>query len=65
MVQPVLKRGCDKTDPSNYRPISIVSAVAKVFEKCINQHIVEYFEINKIILDRQYRYRESRPPPIS
>ena len=27
MVQPVLKRGRDKTDPSNYRPISIVSAI--------------------------------------
>ena len=60
MVQPILKRGCDKTDPSNYRPISIVSAVAKVFEKCINQHIVEYLEINKIISDRQYGSRESR-----
>ena len=60
MVQPVLKRGCDKTDPSNYRPISIVSAVAKVFEKCINQHIVKYLEVNKLISDRQYGFRESR-----
>ena len=62
MVQPVsdfLKRGCDKTGPSNYRPISIVSAVAKVFEKCINQHIVEYLEISKIISARQYGFRES------
>ena len=60
MVEPVLKRGCDKTDPSHYQPISIVSAVAKVFEKCINQHIAEYLEINKIISDRQYGFRESR-----
>ena len=37
-----------------------MSAVAKVFEKCVNQHIVEYLEINKIISDRQYGFRESR-----
>ena len=50
----------DKTDPSNYRPISI--DIVEIFEKCINQqqHIVEYLEINKIISDRQYGFRESR-----
>ena len=37
-----------------------MSAVAKVFEKCVNQHLVKYLEINKIISDKQYGFRESR-----
>ena len=60
IVQPILKHGCDKTEPSNDRPISIVSAVAKVFEKCINQQLVNYLEINKIVSDKQFGFRQSR-----
>ena len=58
-VQPVPKRG-DKTDPSNYRPISIISVISKVFEKYVNDHIISYLEDNKIVSDKQYGFRQTR-----
>ena len=58
-VQPVPKKG-DKTDPRNYRPISIISVMSKVFEKYVNDHIVRYLEDNKIISDTQYGFRQKR-----
>ena len=38
----------------------LLSAVAKVCEKCVNQHLVNYLEINKIVSDKQYGFRQSR-----
>jgi hypothetical protein len=39
-VQPVGKKGC-KSDPKNYRLISIISVIAKVFEKHVNRSTEE------------------------
>ena len=38
-VQPILKSG-EKTNVSNFRPISILCVLSKVFEKNIHKHIV-------------------------
>ena len=40
-VLPIFKGG-DKSDPSNYRPISILPTVSKIFEKHINKHLMAY-----------------------
>ena len=40
-VFPVFKGGA-KSDPSNYRPISILPTVSKLFEKHVNKHLMNY-----------------------
>ena len=42
---PVDKGGND-LDPSNYRPISTLSALTQIFEKLICEQLVNYLEIS-------------------
>jgi hypothetical protein len=49
-VQPVSKKG-HKDDPSNYKPISILSVVANVFEKQINHNIISYLKKSKLSME--------------
>ena len=34
----------DKKDKNNYRPVSILSNISKLYERCMHQEISEYFE---------------------
>ena len=45
-VVPVYKKG-DKTNTTNYRPISLISCIGKVFEKCVFKHLHNYIVFNK------------------
>ncbi|PNF35146.1 hypothetical protein B7P43_G09274 [Cryptotermes secundus] len=58
IVKPVFKSG-DKLNISNYRPISLLPAFSKVFEKVIysrlNQHLIQ----NKILASDQYGFRKN------
>ena len=47
-VVPVFKKG-DKTDPSNYRPISLLCCMGKVFEKCVFKHLHNYLVSHNLI----------------
>ena len=40
-------------DPLSYRPISLTSCLARVFEKALNMQIRKYFGVNKLIYDHQ------------
>ena len=51
-VQPVPKKG-DGSNPSNYRPIALASAVAKVFETLPNSHFIKHLESNSLLSDHQ------------
>lgn len=57
-IIPVHKKG-STTDPSNYRPISVLPTIGKIFEKCINNRIVKHLEINDVLHDRQFGYRNN------
>ena len=51
-VIPVFKKG-DKTDVSNYRPISLLSCIGKVFERCVFKHLHNYLITNNLITSVQ------------
>ena len=55
-VTPVHKKG-DINDPSNYRPISILPVVSKVFELILKKQFVAYLEENSILHINQHGFR--------
>ena len=59
LVRPVPKKG-DRSNPSNYGPIALTSAVAKVFETLLNSHFIKHLESNNFLSDNQYGFRKAR-----
>ena len=45
-------------DPSNYRPLSILSTVSKVFERSATDQLVHYLESNNLLNKIQHAYRK-------
>ena len=45
-VTPIFKGQGDTNDPNNYRAISVVSRVAKIFEKNVKTQLISHFENN-------------------
>jgi len=57
IIKPVFKRG-DRTNYTNYRPISLLTSFSKIFEKAIYIRLTEYLLNNKILSDSQYGFRK-------
>ena len=58
-VTPIHKKG-DRTDPSNYRPISLTSHVCKVLESIVRSKIIGHFNENNLMSEAQHGFREGR-----
>ena len=56
-VTPIFKGG-DRNVPYNFRPISVLPILSKIFEKHINIHLQTYFESNKILYKLQSGFRK-------
>ncbi len=47
----------DDTLFTNYRPISLLPAISKIFEKVILKQLYEFFQVNKLFYNSQYGFR--------
>ena len=57
-VIPVYKRN-ESTNPSNYRPISLLSSMNKVIEKLINNRLQSFLMKNNILYKYQFGFRKN------
>ena len=46
-----------KTDPGNYRPISVLPVVAKIFEKAVYNQFHKFLSDNKLLCNSQSGFR--------
>lgn len=57
MVKPIHKKG-DKKHIGNYRPISLLPVISKVFEKIIYERLINFLDRYKILTDQQNGFRK-------
>ena len=58
-VVPVFKNVGERSTAKNYHPVSLLSVVSKVFEKLVNNRIVDHLEKCGLFSDFQYGFRSS------
>jgi len=58
MVIPIHKKG-EKRQCSYYRPITLLSPLPEVFEKCLHERLYSYFEKYNILTPHQYGFRQN------
>ena len=56
-VIPLFKKG-DSTLIENYRPISLLPVISKIFERVIFNQMNDYFTLNNLFYDKQYGFRK-------
>ena len=55
-ITPVFKKG-KRSDPLNYRPISLTSIVCKIFDHIVASQITNHLETNNILCSNQFGFR--------
>ncbi len=55
-IYPIYKSG-DIQNICNYRPISVLSIFAKVFEKCMYNYLIDFIDDNQILHNCQFGFR--------
>ena len=58
-IFPIFKGG-SKSDPSNYRPISILPKISKIFERHVNTHLMGYLNKYKLLHETQSGFRPKK-----
>ena len=59
-VTPIYKKD-DTKIITNYRPISVLPVVSKVFETVIHEQLRDYFSSNNLFSGQQYGFRKNLP----
>ena len=58
-VVPIYKKG-SRSDPSNYRPVSLTSVTSKVLESLVRDALLEHFAMTGLLTDCQHGFRPGR-----
>lgn len=56
-IKPLHKKD-SKLDVGNYRPISLLSNINKIFEKLLHCRLVKFFENNNLLCENQFGFRK-------
>lgn len=59
LILPIYKSG-DKHVVSNYRPISILPALSKIFEKLLNSRLMSFLNAQNLLANEQFGFRPGR-----
>ena len=55
-ITPLFKKG-DVSMLSNYRPISLLPTISKIFERILFNQLYDYFNSNNLLAEEQYGFR--------
>jgi len=55
-IKPICKKG-DKTQITNYRPISLLPVFSKIFEKVLYKRLHNHSSSNNILVKEQFGFR--------
>ena len=58
-VKPIFKNKGSPSDPTCYRPISILPVISKVFEKIVHRHIYDHIIGHALLSDKQSGFRRN------
>ena len=59
-VVPAFKNDGERSDPGNYRPISLLPIISKIFESFINDSLIKHLDGTSLFSDLQYGFRAFR-----
>lgn len=57
-VIPILKAGKSPSDPHSYRPISLLNATGKIFERVIYARLIKCIDEKKLLPNNQFGFRK-------
>jgi len=58
-ITPLYKKG-SRSDPGNYRPVSLTSIVCKLMEFIICDNVTTHFKLNHLFSSKQFGFIKSR-----
>ena len=59
LIVPIYKNKGSKEDPNNYRPITLLSCIGKVFTSLLNERITNYLSENELLKETQTGFRQN------
>ena len=57
-IRAIYKQKGSKTDPNNYRPISVLPILGRTLEKLAAAQLYQYCELNSILPPEQFGFRK-------
>lgn len=59
VVHPIFKSG-DRDGVTNYRPISVLTALSKIFEKILNKRLLNFINESSVLSPNQFGFRSGK-----